>query len=122
MISLHAHTPIARYCNTVTAYNKNNTQCLNTYQKASTKNFPALFNIASSFCCVLFINFTFRGLNNIAPSPNIGGPPAENASTCLVAVVSMTIHIIIKKQCVIVLLVCVIGEFYFCVDFAPMSN
>ena len=43
------------------------------------------------------MNFTFRGLNNIAPSPNIGGLE-ENASTCLVAVVSMTIHIIIKKQ------------------------
>lgn len=79
--------------------------CFNTYQNASTKNFPALFNMASSTCCVLLINFTFLGLNNIAPIPNIGGP-AENASTCLiVVVVSRAMHIIVvKKECVIVLL------------------
>ena len=79
-------------------------QTCTTYQKASTKNFPALFNIASSFCCVLLINLTFLGLNNIAPSPNIGGLE-ENASI-VVAVVSMTMHIVVvKKECVIFLCV-----------------
>ena len=88
---------------------QNNTNCFNTYQNASTKNLPALFKTSSSTCCVLFINLTFLGLNNIAPSPNIGGPPAENASTCLIVVVvsRMVVHIIIvKKECVIVFVVC----------------
>ena len=75
-------------------------QTCTTYQKASTKNFPALFNVSSSTCCVLLMNLTFRGLNNIAPSPNIGGPPAENASACLIVVVisRMEVHIIIVKK------------------------
>ena len=86
-------------CN-IPGIQQNNTRCFNTYQKASTKNFPALFSMASSTCCVLLINFTFLGLNNIAPIPNIG--VEENASTCLV-VVSRTMHIIVKKKdCVIV--------------------
>ena len=99
MISLHEHTPITRYCNTATAYIKTIQTCT-TYQKASTKNFPALFNVSSSTCCVLLMNLTFRGLNNIAPSPNIGGPPAENASACLIVVVisRMEVHIIIVKK------------------------
>ena len=88
-------------------YGIQQTHTLLTYQKASTKNFPALFNIASSFCCVLLMNFTFRGLNNNAPNPNIGGHPAENASI-VVAIVSMTMHIVVKKrECVIVC--CVVG-------------
>ena len=97
-ITLHAHA-LLQYRGLTTTIQQTHT--LLTYQKASTKNLPALFSTSSSTCCVLLINFTFRGLSNIAPSPNIG-PVEENASI-VVAVVSMTIHIIIKKQCVIVL-------------------
>lgn len=50
-----------------------------THQNASTKNLPASSNASPSFS-LLLTNLTFRGLNNTAPIPNIGGPTA-NANT-----------------------------------------